>query len=92
MPAWEFWIDVGGTFTDCIARSPSGELRPIKVLSSGVTKGQVEEVEGTSRIRDPLRRSDAADFWLGYDVRFFDENGQTIHSANVASFHRHLGV
>jgi len=34
MPAdWRFWIDRGGTFTDVVARSPSGELRVEKVLS-----------------------------------------------------------
>ncbi|MBW3543487.1 MAG: hypothetical protein KY476_24815, partial [Planctomycetes bacterium] len=32
---WEFWIDVGGTFTDCIGRSPDDELLTAKVLSSG---------------------------------------------------------
>ncbi len=32
---WEFWIDRGGTFTDCIGREPhTGRLRVAKVLSS----------------------------------------------------------
>ncbi len=32
---WRFWIDRGGTFTDCIGRDPStGALRVVKVLSS----------------------------------------------------------
>ena len=31
---WEFWIDRGGTFTDCIARAPDGSLRIAKLLSS----------------------------------------------------------
>src|SRR5262245_30104205 len=32
---WQFWIDRGGTFTDCIGRDPeSGALRVAKVLSS----------------------------------------------------------
>jgi 5-oxoprolinase (ATP-hydrolysing) len=31
---WHFWIDRGGTFTDCIGRSPQGALTVIKVLSS----------------------------------------------------------
>ena len=32
---WQFWIDRGGTFTDCIGRDPgSGALRVSKVLSS----------------------------------------------------------
>jgi 5-oxoprolinase (ATP-hydrolysing) len=32
---WDFWIDVGGTFTDCIARLPDGTLRTHKLLSTG---------------------------------------------------------
>ncbi|HJL19732.1 MAG TPA: hydantoinase B/oxoprolinase family protein [Sandaracinaceae bacterium LLY-WYZ-13_1] len=32
---WRFWIDRGGTFTDCIGRDPDGgRLRVVKVLSS----------------------------------------------------------
>jgi 5-oxoprolinase (ATP-hydrolysing) len=31
---WQFWIDRGGTFTDCLGLSPEGELRSLKVLSS----------------------------------------------------------
>lgn len=23
---WEFWVDVGGTFTDCLARCPGGSI------------------------------------------------------------------
>src|SRR6476660_321653 len=38
---WEFWIDVGGTFTDCLAKAPDGSIRRHKLLSSGVTKGRV---------------------------------------------------
>ncbi|MEX2139792.1 MAG: hydantoinase/oxoprolinase family protein, partial [Pirellulales bacterium] len=35
MPSpWHFWIDVGGTFTDCIARRPDGTLVRHKLLSS----------------------------------------------------------
>ncbi|MCZ4271905.1 hydantoinase B/oxoprolinase family protein [Maritalea porphyrae] len=30
---WDFWIDRGGTFTDIVARTPNGELRPHKLLS-----------------------------------------------------------
>ena len=31
---WQFWIDRGGTFTDCIGQDPSGALQVAKVLSS----------------------------------------------------------
>ena len=92
MSPWDFWIDVGGTFTDCIARSPSGELLPIKVLSSGVTKGQVEEVQGTNRIVDLSRRGEPKEFWTGYSVRFLDDHGETIATAKVSAFHPRMGV
>ena len=31
--SWQFWIDRGGTFTDVVARSPSGKIRIAKLLS-----------------------------------------------------------
>ena len=31
---WSFWVDRGGTFTDCIARAPDGALHTRKLLSS----------------------------------------------------------
>jgi len=34
MSGWSFWIDRGGTFTDCIAHSPEGVQHIAKVLSS----------------------------------------------------------
>jgi 5-oxoprolinase (ATP-hydrolysing) len=33
-PQWQFWIDRGGTFTDCLGVSPTGEFHATKVLSS----------------------------------------------------------
>jgi 5-oxoprolinase (ATP-hydrolysing) len=37
-PGWQFWIDRGGTFTDVIGVSPSGQLHVRKVLSEGTTQ------------------------------------------------------
>ena len=33
-PKWQFWVDRGGTFTDCLGISPEGAVRTTKVLSS----------------------------------------------------------
>lgn len=33
MTQWDFWIDRGGTFTDIVARDPSGAISTIKLLS-----------------------------------------------------------
>ncbi|MBD3675045.1 MAG: hydantoinase B/oxoprolinase family protein [Planctomycetaceae bacterium] len=69
MQRWEFWIDVGGTFTDCIARSPNDELLTCKTLSSGATKGELLDLnpERTS-FCDPLRLGEPVDFWTGYQL------------------------
>ena len=75
MKPWEFWIDVGGTFTDCIGRTPDGRLVPFKILSSGVTKGVVGERIGTERIVDVARIGQPADFWLGYELHFLMTRG-----------------
>ncbi len=38
---WKIWVDTGGTFTDCIAHSPDGKIKRLKVLSSSVLKGRI---------------------------------------------------
>ena len=49
-PAWQFWIDRGGTFTDVIGRAPDGGLHTAKLLSEA--PGQYEDavVEGMGRV------------------------------------------
>ena len=83
---WEFWIDVGGTFTDCLARAPDGSVRRHKLLSSGVTKGRV--VAGATRdvVTDPLRRGDPPGFWIGWQLSIVDDAGYLVDSATVTHF------
>ena len=45
VPNWEFWIDRGGTFTDLVARDPTGALRHHKLLSE-LGSGKDAAVEG----------------------------------------------
>lgn len=92
MKLWEFWIDVGGTFTDCIARSPDDKIIPFKLLSSGVTKGQVGEVLGPVRFADAARCVDPAKFWVGYDLRMFDAQGQPLFASRVTDFDARTGA
>jgi 5-oxoprolinase (ATP-hydrolysing) len=83
---WQFWIDVGGTFTDCIGRAPDGTLVTCKVLSSGVTKGRIAERLDAQSFRDPARRNDPPDFWRDYEVRLLDAAGQPLQSTHVTAF------
>lgn len=91
-PAWEFWIDVGGTFTDCIARRPDGSLYRHKTLSSGLIKGHCQQGSDVNRIVDPGRRSDPAEFWNRFRLRFIDNNGDTIASRSVSAFDNRTGT
>lgn len=68
MGAAEFWIDVGGTFTDCIQRQSDGRLRYAKVLSSGIVKGQVAEGSSAAKVLDPDRQEPQG-FFGGYELR-----------------------
>lgn len=46
---WDFWIDRGGTFTDIVARTPQGELKPHKLLSENPEAYRDAAIQG---IRD----------------------------------------
>ncbi len=84
MSVWEFWIDVGGTFTDCLARSPENHLQTTKVLSSGLTKGQIAERVGPNEIFDPLR-TEINQFWNGAHCSFYSPTGTLLQTLEVAT-------
>lgn len=43
---WEFWIDRGGTFTDIVAKSPSGKIQTHKMLSENPERYKDAAVAG----------------------------------------------
>ncbi len=47
---WQFWIDRGGTFTDIIARDPTGRLHVDKLLSADPARYADAAVAGIVRI------------------------------------------
>ena len=84
---WQFWIDVGGTFTDCVARRPDGQLVRCKLLSSGVVKGSLAACESLQRIQVAAISQAAIggkdDFFRGYQLRWIDERGEVIHESRI---------
>ncbi len=87
---WEFWIDVGGTFTDCIARSPDDQLHTFKTLSSGVAKGRIGPLHSTG-FTDESTRNAPPDFWKGFVCRVLSESGEIIYRSSVAAFDSSTG-
>lgn len=86
MVAWEFWIDVGGTFTDVLAKHPNGDLTPFKLLSNGSFQGRLGKFLSSIQIEDAQRKGDPADFWVGYQFRVFDSAGRPVFATRVSAF------
>jgi len=82
---WEFWIDVGGTFTDCIGRRGDGELLHCKVLSSGAVKGTVCAVAQGDIVDDGLPKH-PSDFFAGYTFVLLDDDGNPVDQRPVVHF------
>src|SRR3569623_972455 len=89
---WEFWIDVRGTFTDCLGRSPKGSQHSYKLLSTGVVRGEVGDWLSPSRFIDAARRGDPEGFWNNWRLRLFDETGATLYASRVVQFARRIGA
>ncbi|MFQ5495251.1 MAG: hydantoinase/oxoprolinase N-terminal domain-containing protein, partial [Phycisphaerae bacterium] len=67
-PARQFFIDVGGTFTDVVALRDDGSPATWKLLSSGVIRGVVEAGSTPGCIIDSRRVGDPVGFWIGYTL------------------------
>ncbi|MEY4931399.1 MAG: hypothetical protein RI909_2123 [Bacteroidota bacterium] len=67
---WKIWVDTGGTFTDCIAHDPDGKTKRLKVLSSGVLKGQVTERLDSKSIAVQLSWPVQKDIFKDFRVTF----------------------
>ncbi|MGI9518639.1 MAG: hydantoinase B/oxoprolinase family protein, partial [Pirellulaceae bacterium] len=82
---WQFCIDVGGTFTDCVATAPDGTHHHTKLLSSGFIKGSIDTVSGANRVTD-VAREEVDGFWNGATIRFLNRVGQVIVDSTVREF------
>ncbi len=88
----QFWIDAGGTFTDCIVQMSDGTIRRRKILSSGRTRSAVGAESHPTAIVDPSRCADPDGFWRGYDFEMFDARGQSLARSRVVQFDRSTGT
>ncbi|MCH2069657.1 MAG: hydantoinase B/oxoprolinase family protein [Shimia sp.] len=49
---WQFWVDRGGTFTDIVAKSPTGDLKTHKLLSENPEVYKDAAVHGIRELLD----------------------------------------
>ena len=80
---WEFWIDAGGTFTDCLARrTDDGTILTHKLLSTGRYPGMVTAgSDATTRLDPAARGDDPAGFFAGWTLTVGDASRPVASSA-----------
>jgi 5-oxoprolinase (ATP-hydrolysing) len=82
---WKIWVDTGGTFTDCIALTPAGEIRRLKILSSSVIKAEVKSVQAGNCLMVATNLHASADIFKNFSMRLAGEEiSLRIESTNPA--------
>jgi len=76
---WKLYIDTGGTFTDCIAYDPDGNIHRRKVLSSSAVRGTAEGGPGliSDRVTVVLSESLPDGFFKGCDFTLLNHPGES---------------
>jgi 5-oxoprolinase (ATP-hydrolysing) len=69
MSRWHIRVDTGGTFTDCLAVDPSGDLHRAKVLSSSALRGRVLRRSDDSTLVIEAPWTAPSGFLAGYNLR-----------------------
>ena len=89
---WEMWIDVGGTFTDCLAKSPDHRITRHKLLSSGKTQGALGPGSKINRLKDLQRCGEHDQFWTGFQCTLRDAARNELGVSIVTDFDSATGV
>lgn len=82
---WQIWVDTGGTFTDCLAQSPAGETKRLKVLSSSCLRGTLTAIHSPSEIDVQLSQPIPANFALGQALRLLGQATDPIEIVGQSS-------
>ncbi|MEQ8533008.1 MAG: hydantoinase/oxoprolinase N-terminal domain-containing protein, partial [Imperialibacter sp.] len=80
---WKIWVDTGGTFTDCLAETPEGEIKRVKVLSSSKLRGKAIEQVAENAFQVDTSFAVDKNILNGYKIRFL---GQDLPNSSIASF------
>jgi 5-oxoprolinase (ATP-hydrolysing) len=73
---WQIWIDTGGTFTDCLAVDPRGNLHRAKVLSTSAVRGRISGTAGTDAIRLATDWDLPPGFFRGFAFRLLGSDAE----------------
>lgn len=87
---WQLWIDTGGTFTDCVARSPTGEMHRSKVLSNGTLRGKITARLSDDRLGVQVSWNAEKDIFAGYQFQLIGTNHPPLRVRQLDSFRQEL--
>ena len=90
--SWEFWIDVGGTFTDCIGRAPDSSIHSVKILSSGIIKSTVNKSNDNNTVIDKSKIGNPSNFYKDYSFNLLCEKGKVIENNYIKDFDSEQGM
>lgn len=86
--SWQIWIDTGGTFTDCLATAPSGDISRLKILSSSVLRGNIVKRLDNKSLQVSMAWPTAHDIYHGFEFRLIDSSFR----CNIKSVHLEQGI
>lgn len=82
---WRFWIDVGGTFTDCFGIAPTGQWSRIKVLSSSRLRCRLTRDSVSARWQVSTSTPLADGVLRGFEAKLLDPDGHVLAIGVVTS-------
>ena len=85
---WDFYVDTGGTFTDCLGRGPDGRIERVKVLSRGSLSAQVTSYPAP----DCIELSKDPGWPMGFPLDFEIINGQPQIRRSIIAWDPHSKI
>ncbi|NIR47344.1 hydantoinase/oxoprolinase family protein [candidate division KSB1 bacterium] len=74
LKVWQIWIDTGGTFTDCLAKDPNGDLHRVKVLSNSSLRGTIAKKLDSHHLLVQEMWSAPTDFIRGFRFQILEQS------------------
>lgn len=80
---WKIWVDTGGTFTDCLAVTPQGDLKRLKILSSSILRATIRQHINPSSIYVEMEWPVRADIFQSFVLKFSTGESRKIKSVDL---------
>jgi len=87
--SWQIWTDTGGTFTDCLAVDPEGNLHRAKVLSTSAVRGRIAGLDGENAVHLATGWDLPQGFFRGFTFRLLgtESEPRTVEDSNPTALH-----